>query len=122
MTTKPTDGVGDFLQGLFGSVETPPAQAGSGSVVPTPAKPSEAKSDVAAVDPALAELTSSPLQRERRERPALAVGDVVLESAVGAGKITSFTSRGAPRVNEIPAAWLKRDDGFVYDPMGRRRS
>lgn len=122
MTTKPNSDVGDFLQGLFGSAEIAPAQVSTGTAAAAFTQSSEADLSGIAGGASVTEQTSSTSQRDRREREALAVGDVVLEGAVGPGKITSFTSRGVPRVNEVPAAWLKRADGFVYDPMGRRRS
>lgn len=45
-------------------------------------------------------------------------GDTVAESPVGPGKITGFSERGYPQVNEVTVACLKRTDGKFFDPHG----
>lgn len=128
MTSKTNADVGDFLQGLFGCVDPAPAKPDTVTEIPSSTKASHPEPIVTEINnagetgAAIAVDTDAPVRRERREWPALAVGDQILESPVGAGTITSFTGRGVPRIKEVPAAWLKRADGFVYDPMNRRRS
>lgn len=47
----------------------------------------------------------------------LEVGDVVVYSGVGSGKITSFTDVGYPRVDEVAVAALELEDGTVFNPL-----
>lgn len=47
------------------------------------------------------------------------VGDTVADSPRGAGKVTSITERGFPRVDEVAVAWLIRTDGAVFDPYNK---
>lgn len=44
------------------------------------------------------------------------VGDDVSHGPLGAGTVTGFTERGYPQVNNVAVVWLKRPDGFVFDP------
>ncbi len=50
---------------------------------------------------------------------AIAVGDAVADSPVGAGKVTGITEAGYPQVNHVAVTWLKRPDGAVFDPHNR---
>jgi hypothetical protein len=49
----------------------------------------------------------------------LSVGDTVLDSPMGVGRITDFTDVGYPRVDGVAVVWLRRTDGVVYDPIGK---
>ena len=62
-----------------------------------------------------------PASARRGSGRPLTVGDVITDSPVGPGTVTSFTSRGVPRVREVAVTWLQRDDGFVLNPTARRR-
>ena len=44
-------------------------------------------------------------------------GQKVIESPVGSGVITDFTERGLPRVNDVAVAWLRLEDGTLFDPF-----
>lgn len=46
----------------------------------------------------------------------LEVGDVVVESPLGPGTITGFSERGFPMVERVTVAWLRREDGALFDP------
>lgn len=48
------------------------------------------------------------------------VGDRVADSPDGPGVITSFTERGYPRVNHVAVAWLRLEDGQVFDYRARQ--
>lgn len=57
----------------------------------------------------------APRARVARRVPApFNIGDIVSDSSVGAGVITSFSGSGAPRVNDVAVFWLERGDGAVY--------
>lgn len=49
-----------------------------------------------------------------------AVGDEVADSPRGRGRITGFSPRGFPCVNEVTVAWLQRADGACFDPWKTR--
>lgn len=51
---------------------------------------------------------------------AIAVGDEVSASPVGAGTVTGITERGYPKVNHVAVAWLVRPDGVWFDPHHKR--
>lgn len=53
-------------------------------------------------------------------RSYIAIGDVISDSAVGAGTITGITDAGFPQVNHIAVAWLECEDGTFFDPHGVR--
>lgn len=48
----------------------------------------------------------------------LNIGDIVIDSGVGPGKITGFSERGMPQVNEITCAWVIVEGNLLYDPFG----
>ena len=43
-------------------------------------------------------------------------GDEVTDSPVGPGKVTGFSERGFPQVNEITVSWCRFKDGSTFDP------
>lgn len=47
----------------------------------------------------------------------LQVGMKVTASPQGPGEITSITDRGMPRVGEVAVAWVRLENGSVYDPF-----
>lgn len=49
----------------------------------------------------------------------VAVGDLVCDSPVGCGEVTSISNAGYPRVNHIAVVWLERPDGLRWDPFDR---
>lgn len=49
----------------------------------------------------------------------VSIGDVVIDSPHGPGKITGITEAGYPQVNHVAVACLKLEDGRVFDPHGR---
>lgn len=46
------------------------------------------------------------------------VGDSVVRSPVGPGRLTGITAAGFPQVNEVAVAWLVAENGEVFDPHG----
>lgn len=49
------------------------------------------------------------------------IGDVVKDSPVGAGVVTSITDAGYPRVNDIAVAWCAFEDGSVFGNAPRSK-
>jgi hypothetical protein len=52
-------------------------------------------------------------------RGYLDVGDEVMASPVGPGKITDLTDRGFPRVNHIAVVWCVAPNGLLFDPFNK---
>ena len=52
-------------------------------------------------------------------RTAPRVGDRVRESPVGPGVVTGFTPRGFPQVDHVAVAWLRLEDGRLFDPFNK---
>ena len=50
------------------------------------------------------------------------IGDLVAESPIGPGIVTSITDAGFPCVNEIAVARLTMADGGIFDPHGTYES
>lgn len=46
----------------------------------------------------------------------LAIGNKVVNSPIGAGRITGMTLADYPKVNDVAVAWLVLEDGRVFDP------
>jgi len=46
------------------------------------------------------------------------IGDVVADSAHGAGTITGITEAGYPQVNHVAVGWLRLEDGTTFNPFG----
>lgn len=51
-------------------------------------------------------------------KDCIEVGDVVVESPVGAGRVTEISDAGFPRVNHVAVAWVRLVDGTTFDPHG----
>lgn len=46
------------------------------------------------------------------------IGDVVSDSGMGPGRITGFSERGFPMVNNVTCGWVEFEDGSKFDPYG----